>query len=1090
MSSARRFQLFACGLYLLSSVALAHAQNPAQAGFSLSASGVSVDQAEHWEAWTRPKHAIEIDPHTHAVRPRTVRIETNAVEGMDQFQTLIGDQKAYEKLLKDLGRADLPTPFNIRTAPATVAGVPIVYLKANKKKNIEVGDPIIWYYYHGGIKYTPNNPESAASILDGDPLTYWEPSSAVDRTTYEALPEDQRGPIYYFAQDEAGERRVDRATYEAASSTNRRIEYHSRSFENWYLDIDLGRLVAVSRIVLRFVDPEMGEPFRQVRILGTASDQRDAALSLIERTIVPNEDQTVLEFDLDPDDEGLFRQLHIVRIAITDSRFDKFRTVSEAEFMALPAGDQGGIDYHIVNAVGSETKVDEDIFSQVDPQRQGRLIYYQRERPRLADIEVWSQGDNIALGIVDGGGSVDLTGIFAGTPGFDGRYETNYLQLVWSPDPRFDNRGVLTLDLGARFWLSYFRMVGGISGVDEMVLRASDGTRDSNGNLKWEEIHRQQGGTVEQGFDELFQVRYLTSQIFSDHAGRAGGYNTGDRIREFQLFGQGAPSEVTLTSPMIELPSAVLLGRIEWEADIPDPDIAQVEIRTRTGDRLIEETEYYGSGGEPKTESEYNKLPKGFQGPVVSRVKPGGGWSSWSQRYANPGELVTSPSPRRYMQIQARLLSTAPEVVASLRTVRVQFTPPVASRTLAEIWPSEVPFGEERDFSLFINPSFVEDQPGGPPSRRFDEILLDADPIPALEITGIRLGDEQAHRFAELGSHRDPTSGEHTPWFAEPDGRRYQAFLNADGDTVKAFFPGEAQVLLRLPEKVAFQPQQPGSRTYYRAIVAEDDEVPVDADGRLLNELTYLGLPFEEKGRIVYFAITGQDDEGKVIEQEVSETDFRALEDSLKGSVRYFRRLLGKGGQFPFDQDGEPLSESAYNALPQAERGAVVAAGEMVQVGFKARVLLSGSTVDVSIRDSAHPESWQQVDPGDATAETPSTSLSISVPFSSRVIQEVTIAPNPFTPNADEINDQTEVRFAIGNLNTERALQVQIFDLSGRPVWQEKRRSFGEQVVQWDGRDAQGVPVPPGLYLCRIEVDVDAQGASHQVAQRVIAVAY
>ena len=155
-------------------------------------------------------------------------------------------------------------------------------------------------------------------------------------------------------------------------------------------------------------------------------------------------------------------------------------------------------------------KWDEDIFSQVDPQRQGRLIYYQRERPRLADIEVWSQGDNIALGIVDGGGSVDLTGIFAGTPGFDGRYESNYLQLVWSPDPRFDNRGVLTLDLGARFWLSYFRMVGGISGVDEMVLRASDGTRDSNGNLKWEEIHRQQGGTVEQGFDELLQVRYLT----------------------------------------------------------------------------------------------------------------------------------------------------------------------------------------------------------------------------------------------------------------------------------------------------------------------------------------------------------------------------------------------------------------------------------------------------------------------------------------------------------------------------------------------------------------------------------------------------
>ncbi|MEE3257724.1 MAG: gliding motility-associated C-terminal domain-containing protein, partial [Candidatus Latescibacterota bacterium] len=101
-----------------------------------------------------------------------------------------------------------------------------------------------------------------------------------------------------------------------------------------------------------------------------------------------------------------------------------------------------------------------------------------------------------------------------------------------------------------------------------------------------------------------------------------------------------------------------------------------------------------------------------------------------------------------------------------------------------------------------------------------------------------------------------------------------------------------------------------------------------------------------------------------------------------------------------------------------------------------------------------------------------------------------TIAPNPFTPNDDGINDRAEIRFAIGNLNVERKIQVRILDLSGRLVWQEIRMSFGEQVLQWNGRDAQGMQVPPGIYLCRIEVDVDAQDSSHQVAQRVIAVAY
>ena len=239
-------------------------------------------------------------------------------------------------------------------------------------------------------------------------------------------------------------------------------------------------------------------------------------------------------------------------------------------------------------------------------------------------------------------------------------------------------------------------MVGGISGVDEMVLRirtvrGTPTATSSGGNPPPAGRHGRAG------FDELLQVRYLTSQIFSDYAGRAGGYNTGDRIREFQLFGQGVPSEVTLTSPMIELPV-----RSYWAAlsgsRYPDPDIAQVEIRTRTGDRLIEVTEHYGSGGEPKTEAEYNKLPKGFQGRSFPASSPAAVGVAGVNVTRPQGELVTSPSPRRYMQIQARLLSTDPEVAASLRAVRVQFTPPVASRTLAEVWPSEVPFGEERDF--------------------------------------------------------------------------------------------------------------------------------------------------------------------------------------------------------------------------------------------------------------------------------------------------------------------------------------------------------------------------------------------------------
>ena len=140
------------------------------------------------------------------------------------------------------------------------------------------------------------------------------------------------------------------------------------------------------------------------------------------------------------------------------------------------------------------------------------------------------------LDVIDGGGSVELTGTFGGLPGFDGRYETNFLQFVWSPDPRFEDRGIMTLDLGARFWINYFRMVGGISGVDEMVVRISDAiarfqrqpkmARDVPPDRICTKFYPWSGvslGTSESGFERLEQVRYLNSQIYtSQRAALAG----------------------------------------------------------------------------------------------------------------------------------------------------------------------------------------------------------------------------------------------------------------------------------------------------------------------------------------------------------------------------------------------------------------------------------------------------------------------------------------------------------------------------------------------------------------------------------------
>ena len=547
-----------------------------------------------------------------------------------------------------------------------------------------------------------------------------------------------------------------------------------------------------------------------------------------------------------------------------------------------------------------------------------------------------------------------------------------------------------------------------------------------------------------------------------------------------------------------------VLGDIEWEANIPDPDLVDVEVRTRTGDRLIETTQYYGSGGDPKTESEYNKLPAKFKGPVVTRRVVGGGWSPWSQKYIESGDPITSPSPRRFLQVQVKLVSHVLDKAANIRSVRVQFLSPVARRATAEIWPNDVPLGTPQDFEVYINPTFVEREPGGQGSRRFDEILIDADPIQMIELLDVSLGSEESlqngtgQNFTELGWH--PVSEEKDYWFEDATGGRFQALIDPNsGDTLKVFEGGIAagnadasgsKLLMRLPHKVGLLPDSENSRLYNRLTLEEVEEVPVDEDGRPLNQLTYLSMPSEQRGRRVHFEIVGRNPDGTPAQEEVTNFQYNSLEDSLQGEILYFRKLVGKGGEFPFDREGQPLDQAAYNTLPRNEKGSIVATGELVRVRFKAKVILNGSTIDASIRDASGPAIWQQVDAGDATLLREGSSMSIAVPLSPRVVRDVETSPNPFTPNADGINDRMQIRFTMGNLNTDREVRVEIFDLGGRSLWRKVQMGFGEQSVVWEGRDDAGTIVPPGLYLCKIRVDVDAVEATDTVDYRVIAVAY
>ena len=96
----------------------------------------------------------------------------------------------------------------------------------------------------------------------------------------------------------------------------------------------------------------------------------------------------------------------------------------------------------------------------------------------------------------------------------------------------------------------------------------------------------------------------------------------------------------------------------------------------------------------------------------------GGDWEPWSEPYeAASGSAITSPSPREFLTIRARLLSDDPNAHATLKSIKINFSDPVANSLRGQVIPSRVDsLGVERGFFLLVD---IEDQ-GNP----FNELLL------------------------------------------------------------------------------------------------------------------------------------------------------------------------------------------------------------------------------------------------------------------------------------------------------------------------------------------------------------------------------
>ena len=511
-----------------------------------------------------------------------------------------------------------------------------------------------------------------------------------------------------------------------------------QSLENLWVEIDLGRAVIARRITVHFVDQNLGDPFLKFRILTSDGRQdfgREKKRQFVRagQVTFPNQTQRRFKFELQPignvpeDLEG--RVVQFVRIDLLDTKGSRAQEVTEHQFSRLQPGDRGTIEYFRVTHSGREIPVIRESYQQLDQKQRGPVRYYRRERPRLAEIDVETLGDNIV--------TLTQRSLFEKGDFFEGiarRFVTDGLQTAFGIRlyDRIRNEHQVVVELGAKFWLDRIRLLSPESPPTSYEIRVTDGSLDVSGDFVWhsfdERTNAQQFLQLEERFPQrevqLIELRRL--DLIDE--GQSPGL-----VSEIQAYGEGFVSEMVMTSPLIKLGPRQIVSQLHWEGE--QPPGTKLEIRTRSGDELISEVHYFRRDGREVSEGLYERLPARDQGQVEIQELPGPDWSTWSDPYPFSGSAYLSPTPRRVTLVQIALSSTQPLRSASIKNLSMNLRSPLVDRVVGEVTPTRaVKPGVMQSFSMYVRPFPTTNDPG------FDRLFLRSSATAPLSMEGIRKG--------------------------------------------------------------------------------------------------------------------------------------------------------------------------------------------------------------------------------------------------------------------------------------------------------------------------------------------------------------
>lgn len=493
--------------------------------------------------------------------------------------------------------------------------------------------------------------------------------------------------------------------------------------DTWWLEIDLGRVVSARQVRLVFAEETPPLPLFDL-LLSTGEQARDNTRSPIPGTL-------------------------IYRLRERFKENDRHQMI-----MGLDQPEKSLVQVLRLQVLGAPP--------------QGRLV----------EVEVETFGDNLALDLERKGGGVDIVVEVEGGERdviplgnalelADGLLNTSWLYGRASRGVN-DINARITLDLGAVYQVDLVRLVSAAVLFQQYGTRwfdfkfyevlTADGSLAPDGTLLWQK-HFSGTSTltnIRQGLADhsfaLTPARYVriawkywdaacAVALGGGQGATTQGCHAGGITEEIQVFGEGYPLEVRMISPIIDLGGSKKVDALNWQASTP-PGTA-LEIRSRSGDDLKEQITYRDKNGKEVTQKKWEKLISSFRGPVDTTDVIGEGWSSWSRIYPHSGSVFQSPSPRRYLELEARLKSQNPQAVASLDWLAVDYSEPLADKVVGEVWPARVQPGAWTEFVYYLRAQGT--------TVGFDQVALQAS-VP------LRFGS--AHlEGAEVGAVVDSSSG-------------------------------------------------------------------------------------------------------------------------------------------------------------------------------------------------------------------------------------------------------------------------------------------------------------------------------------------